>query len=107
MRQPADRNPNIKQITLCMRPLQRLSPPNDTEATLKPLAAALAVDLAQVRRLLAAQSVPSVSQAMLIILVAWLVVIFVGVSIVAPPNATTVLELMVSALAVSGAIFLK
>ncbi len=61
---------------------------------------------AQTRSLLAAQSVPSVSQPMLTILVSWLVVIFVGFSVLAPPNATTVLALMISALAVSGAIFL-
>jgi hypothetical protein len=43
---------------------------------------------------------------MLIILVSWLVVIFLGFSVLAPPNATTILALTVSALAVSGAIFL-
>jgi hypothetical protein len=43
---------------------------------------------------------------MLIILVFWLVVIFVGFSVLAPRNATTILALTVSALAVSGAIFL-
>jgi ABC-type anion transport system duplicated permease subunit len=76
------------------------------QSALKSQATTLAGDLAQTRSLLAAQSVPSVSQPMLIILVSWLVVIFVGFSIVAPPNATTVLALIVSALAVSGAIFL-
>jgi hypothetical protein len=43
---------------------------------------------------------------MLIILVSWLVVIFLGFSVLAPPNATVILALMISALAVSGAIFL-
>ena len=43
---------------------------------------------------------------MLIILVSWLVIIFLGFSVLAPPNATTILALMVSAVAVSGAIFL-
>ena len=76
------------------------------QTALKSQAASLAIDLAQLRSLLAAQSVPSVSKAMLIILVSWLVVIFLGFSLLAPPNATTILALMVSALAVSGAIFL-
>ena len=76
------------------------------QAALKAQAAALAVDLAQIRSLLAAQSVPSVSKPMLIILVLWLVIIFLGFSVLAPPNATTLLALTVSALAVSGAIFL-
>jgi hypothetical protein len=43
---------------------------------------------------------------MLIIVVSWLVVIFVGFSVIAPRNATAVLALILSALAVSGAIFL-
>jgi hypothetical protein len=76
------------------------------QSALKSQAASLTTDLGQLRSLLAAQSVPSVSEAMLIILVSWLVVIFLGFSVLAPPNATTILALIVSALAVSGAIFL-
>jgi hypothetical protein len=86
--------------------IQRLSPQNDTQAALKSQAAALAIDTAQVRSLLAAQSVPSISKPMLIILVCWLAIIFLGFSVLAPPNATAILALTVSALAVSGAIFL-
>jgi hypothetical protein len=44
---------------------------------------------------------------MLIILVSWLVVIFFGFSVLAPPNPTVIFALMVSALAVAGAIFLN
>ncbi len=99
MRRPTDRN-------VVYGAIQRLSPQNDMQSALKSQAATLATDLGQLRSLLAAQSVPSVSQAMLIILVSWLVVIFLGFSVLAPPNATTILALMVSALAVSGAIFL-
>ena len=40
------------------------------------------------------------------LLISWLVIIFLGFSVLAPPNATTILALMVSAIAVSGAIFL-
>jgi hypothetical protein len=43
---------------------------------------------------------------MLIIVALWLVVIFVGFSVIAPRNATAIMALMLSALAVSGAIFL-
>jgi len=38
--------------------------------------------------------------------VCWLVVIFLSFSLVAPPNATATLSLLVSALAASAAIFL-
>ena len=106
MRRPADRSPQIQAGNVVYGAIQRLSPQNDMQSALKSQAATLATDLGQLRSLLAAQSVPSVSQAMLIILVSWLVVIFLGFSVLAPPNATTILALMVSALAVSGAIFL-
>ena len=106
MRRPADFTPNTQAGDALYGAIQHLSPQNDTQAALKSQAATLATDLGQVRSLLAAQSVPSVSKAMLIILVSWLVVIFLGFSVLAPPNATALLALMVSALAVSGAIFL-
>jgi hypothetical protein len=106
MRRPTDRNPDVQAGNLAYAALQRLSPQNDMQRALKSQATTLAGDLAQTRSLLAAQSVPSVSQPMLIILVSWLVVIFLGFSVLAPPNATTIFALMVSALAVSGAIFL-
>ena len=86
--------------------LQHLSPQDNAQAALKSQATTQAIDLAQVRSLLAAQSVPSISRPMLIIVVSWLVVIFAGFSVIAPRNATAMLALMLSALAVSGAIFL-
>jgi hypothetical protein len=106
MRRPTDRNPNVQAGNLVYAALQRLSPQNDMQSALKAQATTLAGDVAQTRSLLVAQSVPSVSQPMLVILVSWLVVIFVGFSVLAPPNATTVFALMISAFAVSGAIFL-
>ena len=106
MRRPTDRNPDVQAGNLAYAALQQLSPQNGMQSALKAQATTLAGDLAQTRSLLAAQSVPSVSLAMLIILVSWLVVIFLGFSVIAPPNATTILALIVSALAVSGAIFL-
>jgi hypothetical protein len=43
---------------------------------------------------------------LLVVVVAWLVVIFPSFSLVAPPNATALLSLSVAAISVSGAIFL-
>ena len=106
IRRPANSAPNTQAGNVLYRDIQRLSPQNDTLASLKSQAVSLAIDLAQIRSLLAAQSVPSISKPMLIILVLWLVIIFLGFSVLAPPNATTLLALTVSALAVSGAIFL-
>ena len=86
--------------------IQRLSPHDDAQRMLKGQVTTLMVDLGQVRSLLVAQSLPSISKPMLIILVSWLVVIFFGFSLLAPPNATTTLALIASAFSVAGAIFL-
>jgi len=104
--QPARLAPNMQAGNVVYGAVQALSPHDDTQRKLKDQATTLATDLGQLRSLLVAQSVPSISTPMLIILVSWLVVIFVGFSVLAPPNVTTMLALTISALAVSGAIFL-
>jgi hypothetical protein len=98
--------PNQKAGNAVYAAVQDLSPHDDTQHKLKDQATTIATDLGQLRSLLVAQSVPSISTPMLIILVSWLVVIFLGFSVLAPRNATVMFALMVSALAVSGAIFL-
>ena len=103
---PAQLAPNAQTGNAMYAAIQNLSPHDETQRKLKDQAASLATDLGQLRSLLHAQSVPSISKPMLIILVSWLIIIFVGFSVLAPPNATTILALMVSAVAVSGAIFL-
>jgi hypothetical protein len=103
---PAHMSPNTQAGNLTYSAIQRLSPSDDTQRSPKAQAASVATDLGQVRSLLAAQSVASISIPMLIILVFWLAIIFLGFSVLAPPNATVISALMVSALAVSGAIFL-
>src|SRR5213596_703194 len=76
MRRPARLAPNTQAANAAYGAIQALSPHNDMQAALKAQAASLAVDVAQIRSLLVAQSVPSISKAMLIILVLWLVIIF-------------------------------
>ena len=53
-----------------------------------------------------AEATPSISKPMLIVVVLRLVMIFLGFSLIAPPNATASLALIASALCVAGAIFL-
>ena len=84
----------------------RLSPRDDTQRTLKDQAVAVAADVGQSRELLLVQSVPSISMPLLIVVVTWLILIFMSFSLIAPENATAALSLAVSALSVSGAIFL-
>jgi hypothetical protein len=103
---PAQLAPNPQVGDALYLAVQRLSPNDDAHRTLKTQVATLLVDLGQLRSLLVAQSIPSISRPMLIILVSWLVVIFFGFSLIAPPNATTALALVASAFSVAGAIFL-
>jgi Protein of unknown function (DUF4239) len=103
---PARLDPNQQAGDALYIGIQRLSPRDDTQRALKAQVATLMVDLGQLRSLLVAQSIPSISKPMLIILVSWLVVIFFGFSLVAPPNATTTLALVASAFSVACAIFL-
>ena len=86
--------------------LQGLSPKDEAQRALKNQASSLALELGQLRALLQAQSVPSVSKPMLVIVVSWLVIIFFSFSLLAPPNATANLALMVATVSVAGAIFL-
>ena len=106
MRRPAQLAPNAQAGNVVYGILQALSPHDDAQRKLKEQAISVGVDIGQLRSLLVAQSVPSISTPMLIILVLWLAVIFLGFSTLAPPNVTTILALGVSAIAVSGAIFL-
>jgi hypothetical protein len=84
----------------------RLSPQDDTHRALKAQAAAAAAELGQSRELLQAQAVPSIATPLLIVVVTWLMLIFVSFSLISPANATATVSLVVSALSVSGAIFL-
>jgi len=86
--------------------VQALSPQDDAQRKLKEQAITVGIDIGQIRSLLVAQSVPSISEPMLVILVLWLAIIFLGFSALAPANITTILALTISAVAVSGAIFL-
>jgi len=86
--------------------VEQLSPHDDAQRALKGQVTTLLVDVSQLRLLLVAQSIPSISKPMLIILVSWLVVILFGFSVIAPPNATTTLALVASAFSVACAIFL-
>jgi Protein of unknown function (DUF4239) len=86
--------------------IQGLSPKNDTQRSLQSQALSMAVDIGKTRYLMYAQQATSVSMPLLVVLVLWLTVIFISFGLFAPYNATVVASLFVSALSVSGAIFL-
>ncbi len=86
--------------------IQGLSPKNDAQRSLQSQALSLAMDLGKTRWLMYEQTATSVSIPMLVVLVLWLTFIFISFGLFAPFNGTVVSSLFVSALSVSGAIFL-
>ena len=102
----ADLIPNLQEGNRLYGDIQALSPHDEAQRGLKAEATSLATQLGEVRSLLVAQSGSSVSKPLLIILVFWLFVILLSFTVFAPPNATAFLALIVSAIAIAGAIFL-
>ena len=86
--------------------VQALAPKNETQRSLRMQALAITMDLGKIRWLMYAQAAASVSMPLLVVLVLWLTVIFVSFGLFAPLNTTAVCSLLVSALSISGAIFL-
>src|SRR5262245_32807525 len=86
--------------------IQALVPTGDMQRSLQSQALSLAVDIGKTRWLMYEQGTSSVSLPLLVVLVVWLTVIFISFGLFAPFNATVVASLFVSALSVSGAIFL-
>src|SRR6266567_9304439 len=83
-----------------------LAPRDEAQRALKTQAATLMVQLADVRALVQAQAVSSVSKPLLIALVIWLVVIFFGFSLLSPANATSTLALVAGAFSVACAVMI-
>lgn len=86
--------------------LAELTPKNDAQRAMKSRALDLTTDLAQTRLRMLAQSESSIPMPFLIVLVAWLAVLFAGLGLLAPRNATVIAVIIVCILSVSGALFL-
>jgi hypothetical protein len=86
--------------------IQDLSPQNEAQRSLQSQSLQLIIDLGHTRWLLFAQSGSTIAVPFLIILVFWLTIIFASFGLFAPRNVTVIVTFIVSALPVSGAIFL-
>jgi len=86
--------------------ISHLAPQDEAQRALKTQAAALMVQLGELRALLQAQAVSSVSIPLLMALAVWLMVIFLGFSLVSPTNATSTLTLIAGAFSVACAVFI-
>jgi hypothetical protein len=86
--------------------IQGLSPKDDTQRSIQAQALSIVLALGQTRWLIAEQRVNSISVPLLVVLIFWLTIIFISFGLFAPRNVTVFVSLLVSALSVSGAIFL-
>jgi hypothetical protein len=84
--------------------LEALSPKDDARRSLKAESIGIAINLGQVRWLMYEQSTDSLSPALLVVLIFWFTITFVGFGLFSPPNATVIVALGLCGLAVSGAI---
>jgi len=95
-----------QRTELIFEKLHELTPTNDTQRSLQAQALGLAVQMGQTRWLIFEQKTVPVPRLLLLMLLFWLVVLFGSFGLFAPPNLTVIVSLFISALAVSGAIFL-
>ena len=86
--------------------IQALRPATDAQRLAQATAAGLANDIGQTRWLMFEQRHGRLPRALLVGLVAWLTGVFVAFGLFSPRNPTVVVSLLVSALSVTGAIFL-
>jgi hypothetical protein len=86
--------------------IQGLSPKNDLQRSLQSQALSMLVEIGKTRWLMYEQGTTSISMPMLVLLVLWLTAIFISFGLFAPSNVTVIASLFVSALSVSGAIYL-
>jgi hypothetical protein len=106
-RAPAIDDENTGQLLEQVRAsIRDLKPVDDGQKWLQEQALAINVNLLRQRWLLIEQSEPSVQKMVLIVLVAWISMIFVSFGLNAPRNATVITAFLISSLAIGGAVFL-
>jgi hypothetical protein len=103
---PVNLAPNTQAGNAIYIAIQHLTPRDEMQRNLKAQATTLAVELGQLRTLLVAETISSISKPLLIVVACWLVVIFLSFSLIAPHNATATFALVISAVSVATAIFL-
>ena len=86
--------------------VRALAPQTDMQRQLQTQAVQISSDLAQMRWMLIEQRQKSLSPTLLVVLVFWLAMLFTSFGLFAPRNATVITVLCISALSVSGALFL-
>jgi hypothetical protein len=83
-----------------------LTPQNDAQRGLQSQALQMSSDVLRTRWLVFAQAGTPIPIVFLVVLVFWLGLLFISFGLLAPRNTTVIATLAISALAVSGSIFL-
>lgn len=86
--------------------IDRLQPSTAQQQEIKANMTQLAMGLGRTRWLMHAQRISAISTPLLVIVVFWLTILFVGFAVFARPNSTSAVALFVCALSVAAAIFL-
>jgi hypothetical protein len=86
--------------------IQELSPKTEAQQSLRNQALGLAIQLGRIRWLMFEQKSSALPTPLLLILVAWLTLLFISFGLFIRPNVTVVISLLASSLAVCSAIFL-
>lgn len=89
-----------------LRSIQQLEPASTEQNELKAKAASVAFELIEARAMLVAMAASGVSVPLVALVVAWLVVILFGFTLLAPRNAFVLTSLLLSAVAITGAVVL-
>jgi hypothetical protein len=105
-RAPGELKPNEKIGDAVYVAISHLAPQDEAQRGLKTEAASLMAQLAELRVLIQAQAVSSVSKPLLIALAVWLLVIFLGFGLLAPANSTSALALIAGAFSVACAVYI-
>ena len=104
--QPARLDPSRSRGLALYQAVQKMTPTDEEHRTLKAQVVQLVTELGQMRWLLFEQAGSSISTPLLVVVSAWLAVIFTSFGLFAPPNGTVVVALMVASLSVAGCLFL-
>jgi len=101
-----DLEPNETWTDALPKSIYGLVAASEVQRALKEQATRMVNELGQERWLVYEEAETSVSRTMLLVVVLWLAVLFLSVGLFAPPNGTVIVAMMLSAVSVSGAIFL-
>ena len=86
--------------------LRQLTPANDAQRQLLSEAQSATGELLQMRWMLIEQAQSSLPPLLIVILLFWLTMLHVSFGLLSDPNATSITVLLISAISLSGAIFL-